>query len=79
MENKINGLIVKLFEPTLKKIEEQTNCDHTWPDKNGSAYFRCSNCGYLADNRELDKLIMIQKLIKKGATPEMIKRFKDYI
>lgn len=79
MENEINGLIVKLFEPALKKIEEQTNCEHTWPNKNGSAYFRCSNCGYLADNLELDKLIMIQKLTQKGATPEMIKRFKDYI
>ena len=43
MENEINVIIVKLFEPTLKKIEEQTNCDHTWPDKNGSAYFRGSN------------------------------------
>jgi len=79
MENEIKDLIVKLFEPTLKKIEEQTNCNHRWKDKNGAAYFRCSNCGYLADNLELDKLITIQKLTLKGATPEMIKKFKDYI
>jgi hypothetical protein len=31
--------------------------------KYGSAYYRCSNCGYLADgSKELDRLITIQNL-----------------
>lgn len=79
MKYEINNLITELFKPSLNKIKEQTNCNHIWLDKNGSAYFRCNNCGYLADNMELDKLITINNLVEKGATPEMIKLFKKYI
>jgi rubrerythrin len=79
MEDKIKERIVELFKPTLKIIEEQSNCKHKWPHKDGTAYYRCSICGYLAEDRELDKLISIDKMIKKGMTPEMIKKFKDYI
>lgn len=79
MENEIKKFIVQLFEPTIKIISEQTNCKHNWPDKNGSAYFRCGKCGYVASNLELDRLIQLQKFTEKGATPDMIKRFKDYI
>lgn len=78
MDN-IKEMIQRLFEPTLKIIDEQTNCEHNWKDKDGSAYYRCNKCGYLADNQELDKLITIEKLKQKGATAEMIKKFKDYI
>jgi len=42
----------------------------------GSAYYKCTKCGYLADDRELDKSIKIMKMMKQGATPEMIKGSK---
>lgn len=38
MDN-IKEMIQKLFEPTLKIIDEQTNCEHNWKDKDGSAYY----------------------------------------
>lgn len=79
MENEIKHRIIERFKPALKTIDNQSNCVHNWKDKEGSAYYRCNKCGYLADDRELDKLITIMKLMKKGATPEMIKKFKDYI
>lgn len=79
MKNEIKKRIVKLFEPYLKKIEKQSNCNHIWKDKDGAAYFRCKKCGYLADDKQLDKLIFTQKLIEKGMTPDMIKQYKDYI
>ena len=79
MEDKIKQRIVELFKPTLEIIERQSNCEHNWPHKDGSSYYRCTKCGYLADDRELDKSITIMKMIKQGATPEMIKKFKDYI
>ena len=55
MEDKIKQRIVELFKPTLEIIERQSNCEHNWPHKEGSAYYRCTKCGYLADDRELDK------------------------
>lgn len=73
MKTKINKKIKKLFEPTLKIIEKQTICEHFWEDKDGRAYFRCKNCGYLADNRQLDRLIFIQKLLERGMSMKMIK------
>jgi len=79
MEDKIKQRVIELFKPELERIERQSNCNHTWKDKDGSAYFRCKECGFLADDRELDKMIMTMKLLNKGMTPEMIKKFKDYI
>jgi rubrerythrin len=79
MEDKIKQRIVELFKPALETIERQSNCEHNWPHKDGSAYYRCTKCGYLADDRDLDKSITIMRMMKQGATPEMIKKFKDYI
>jgi hypothetical protein len=76
--DKIKIRITELFQPTLKRIEEQTECNHNWLDKHGSAYFRCSICGYLAEDRTLDKLIMEQKLLNKGLSPEQVKKYKDF-
>lgn len=79
MEDKIKQRVIKLFKPELERIERQSKCNHIWKDKDGSAYFRCKKCGFLADDKKLDKMIMTMKLINKGMTPEMIKKFKDYI
>jgi hypothetical protein len=50
----------------LDRISEVKNCKHYWGEKYGSAYYRCSNCGYLADgSKELDRLITIQKFKDK--------------
>lgn len=76
----INKEINKLFEPILDRIKEVKNCNHVWPDKNGSAYYRCSECGYLADgSKELDKLITIQKFTDKGLSQENINQLLKYI
>jgi hypothetical protein len=40
----INKEINKLFKPALDRIEKVKNCNHIWPDKNGSAYYICSKC-----------------------------------
>ena len=74
MEDKIKKRIIELFSPTIKKIEKQSNCEHNWKDKDGAAYFRCKKCGFLADDRKLDKFIFTMKLMKKGMTPEMIEQ-----
>jgi len=37
MEDKIKQRIVELFKPTLEIIERQSNCEHNWPHKEGSA------------------------------------------
>ena len=79
MEDKIKKRIEKLFEPTIKIIEKQSNCEHNWSDKDGAAYFRCKKCGFLAEDKQLDKLIFTLKLVQKGMSAEMIKRYKDYI
>jgi hypothetical protein len=79
MENEIKDRIIKLFKPTLKIIKEQSECDHEWGDKNGAAYYRCSKCGYLAEDRKLDKLITMNDLIQKGMPIEMVEKYKDYI
>lgn len=79
MEDKIKNRITKLFEVTLKIIEVQTNCNHVWKDKNGTANFRCGKCGYLVDDRKLDALITIKKLREKGLTPKIIKNFKKNV
>lgn len=76
--------IDRLFKPTLDRIEEVTNCNHIWPDKDGSAYYRCSKCGYLADgSNELDKLITIEKYTKKwsdvGLDQEHINKLLKYL
>ena len=79
MDDKIKQKVIELFKPELERIERQSNCNHIWKDKDGSAHFRCKNCGFLAEDRELDKMIMEMKLLKKGITPVMIKKFKKYI
>lgn len=72
--------IDRLFKPTLDRIKEVKECSHVWPDKNGSAYYMCSKCGYLADgSKELDKLITIQKFTDKGLSQENINKLLKYI
>ena len=72
--------INKLFKPVLDRIEKVKNCNHVWPDKNGSAYYICSKCGYLADgSKELDRLITIEKWESKGASQETINKLLKYI
>jgi rubrerythrin len=67
----INEEINKLYQPTLDRISEVKNC--TLLGWNGSAYYRCSNCGYLADgSKELDRLITIQKFKDKGLSVDDI-------
>ncbi len=75
IEIQIKERIVNRFKPTLKTNEKQTNCFHKWKDKDGSAYFRCRKCGYLADDQVLDKLIFTMKLIEKGMDLETINKF----
>ena len=76
----INKEINKLFKPALDRIEKVKNCNHIWPDKNGSAYYICSKCGYLADgSKELDRLITIEKWKNKGASQETINKLLKYI
>ena len=75
MKEEIKQRVIELFKPTLETIERQSNCDHQWKDKDGAAYFRCKVCGYLADDRKLDKMIFKMKLMEKGMTPEMIKKY----
>ena len=76
----INKEINKLFKPALDRIEKVKNCNHIWPDKNGSAYYICSKCGYLADgSKELDRLITIEKWKNKGASQETINTLLKYI
>lgn len=75
IEIQIKERIVNRFKPTVKTIEKQTNCIHKWKDKDGSAYFRCKKCGYLADDQILDKLIFTMKLIEKGMDLETINKF----
>ncbi len=79
MKEEIKQRVIELFKPALERIKEQSNCDHLWKDKDGSAYFRCEKCGFLAQDKALDRLIFTMKLMDKGLTPEMIKKFKDYI
>lgn len=75
----INKRIVERFQPTLDIIQRQTACEHKWPDKQGVAYYRCSICGYLADDKELDRFITIQKMIDSGLSKDDIERLKKYI
>jgi len=75
----INKRIAERFQPTLDIIQRQTACMHKWPHKNGAAYYRCSICGYLADDKELDRFITIQKMIDKGVSKDDIERLKKYI
>jgi tRNA(Ile2) C34 agmatinyltransferase TiaS len=77
--NDIKKAIIERFQPTIDTIERQSNCEHEWPDKNGTAYYKCSKCGYLADNQKIDKLIGVQKLIDKGISVEDIERYKRYL
>jgi hypothetical protein len=77
--NDIKKAIAERFRPTLDTIERQSNCEHEWPDKNGAAYYRCSLCGYLADNQKIDRLIGVQRLIAKGVPAEDIERYKRYL
>lgn len=79
MENKIKTRIEKLFESTLKTISKQSNCEHNWKDKNGASYYRCKKCGFLAEDKQLDKLIFTSKLLKNGWLLEDIKKYKKYI
>ena len=79
MEDKIKNRIIKLFEPTVKTIEKQINCDHKWKDRTGTAGYHCKKCGYFCDDKILNKLISIQKLIQKGITQEWIKKNNKYI
>ena len=79
MKEEIKQRVIELFKPALERIKEQSNCDHLWKDKDGSAYFRCEKCGFLAQDKALDRLIFTMKLMDKSLTPEMIKKFKDYI
>jgi len=75
----INKEIDRLFKPVLDRIEKVKNCKHFWPDKDGSAYYRCSKCGYLADgSKELDKLITIEKYKEKGLSQETINQLLKY-
>jgi hypothetical protein len=74
--DKIALKINKLFKPFVSKIEKQSKCAHKWKDKNGSAYYRCSLCGYLADDSELDSLIFEQKLLESGVTEKRLKEFR---
>lgn len=72
--------INKLFKPTLDRIKEVKECNHVWSNKNGSAYYRCSKCGYLADgSKELDKLITIQRFTDKGLSQETINKLLKYL
>jgi|DEB19_MinimDraft_2_1074335.scaffolds.fasta_scaffold03005_2 rubrerythrin len=76
----INKEIDRLFKPVLDRIEKVKNCKHFWPDKDGSAYYRCSKCGYLADgSKELDKLITIEKYKEKGLSQETINQLLKYL
>ncbi len=80
----VNKEIDRLFKPTLDRIEKVKNCNHVWPDKNGTAYYMCSKCGYLADgSKELDNLITIQKYTKRwtdlGLSPEKINELLKYL
>ena len=61
----INKIIAKRFQPTLDEIKRQTECQHVWPDKHGAAYYRCSQCGYNADDMVLDKAITLQNCSTK--------------
>lgn len=75
----INKEIDRLFKPVLDRIEKVKKCKHFWPDKDGSAYYRCSKCGYLADgSKELDKLITIEKYKEKGLSQETINQLLKY-
>lgn len=75
----IKKRIAERFQPTLDIIQRQTACEHKWSDKQGAAYYRCSVCGYLADDRELDRFISIQKMIDKGVSKDDIERLKKYL
>ena len=75
----INKRIAERFQPTLDIIQRQTACEHKWHDKHGAAYYRCDICGYLADDKELDRFITIQKMIDKGVSKDDIERLKKYI
>lgn len=71
--------IDRLFKPALDRIDEVKNCNHVWPDKNGSAYYICSKCGYLADgSKELDKLITIENWKSKGLSTDTINKLLPY-
>lgn len=74
----INKRIAERFQPTLDIIQRQTACEHKWHDKHGAAYYRCDICG-LADDKELDRFITIQKMIDKGVSKDEIERLKKYI
>jgi rubrerythrin len=75
----INKIIAKRFQPTLDEIKRQTECQHVWPDKLGAAYYRCSQCGYNADDMVLDKAISVQKMLDKGMTQAEIERVMKYL
>ena len=75
----INKIIAKRFQPTLDEIKRQTECQHVWPHKHGTAYYRCSQCGYNADDMVLDKAITIQKMLDKGMTQAEIERVMKYL
>lgn len=75
----IKRRIAERFQPTLDIIQRQTACEHKWPEKHGAAYYRCCMCGYLADDRELDRSISIQKMIDKGVSKDDIERLKKYL
>lgn len=75
----IKKIIAKRFQPTLDEIKRQTECQHVWPDKHGAAYYRCSLCGYNADDMVLDKAITLQKLLDKGMTQAEIERIMKYL
>lgn len=74
----IKDRIIELYKPTLDIIEKRTNCDHDWLDKNGSSTYRCSKCEYTCSDKELDRLIFKDKLLKKGHSSEYVNKLMDY-
>jgi rubrerythrin len=78
-DDSVKSRIIELFKPALETIDRQSNCQHKWLDKNGSAYFRCESCGYLADDMKLDDLITNIKLEEKGITADKLKEFLNKI
>jgi DNA-binding transcriptional MerR regulator len=78
MDN-INKRISERFQIALDTIKRQTECEHIWPEKDGTAYYRCTKCDYLADDLKLDRFITIEKMRDKGLSLEEIERFMKYI
>lgn len=74
----IKERIIALYKPTLNIINKRINCNHNWLDKDGSANFICSECGYNCEDKELDRLIFRDKLLKKGLSEEKVNKLMTY-